>query len=597
MYLSFLVSGRILQPSRVLGLFVEARPDDISPAVANCLQTLPCWKTVVIEKTSGDTSDFMIGQYCQDILQKQESLSQCPSDPKFKLFPRKLSPSQSKLLLMLDQKVDTLDREQFQLKVIQDDFHFTIEDVKWIKDDLVQVEFPSVMFQSTMIATLILSINETNYGSRQIKLENAATMLEKAWQHCVDPVTVLSEAFDVRFVNHQDIDEFLSANLEKKSRIPDLLDTKFKGCTSDHIGRDVCECQNKDHTNLLHFAANHGFSRLCHTLLVSGYKRYLKLPNLLGLTPAECAEKCGHHDLAQELRGQAPTSSHHDYQYPSLSSSNALAEGEDGYLIPSSLPDHEYQIPSSFTKTVSSVKTPFVKPKTISISSDEFYQIPPTPIPLAATLSRSNPCQSPGHSMTSSSTPPKYRMGRGFGYIEMLPPIRKAVSEPKTDKAPFIHPKSGSFSHFTATLPSAASKAPGAVSRDELIARYCQERERKLSLDARTGSPPPYVRPGSSPPGIEVVGDGEEGDHSDQRPDSSPPVLLTSQNIFIPGANSCRVSISDSDSSPLDHYVHTDSKLDGENFSTFNEYFIFLCVLFQAVYICPWRPLRLLTMS
>ena len=284
-----LILGRILHPSRVLGLFVEARPDDITPAIANCLQTLPCWKTVVIED-SGDTTDFMIGQYCQEILQKQKALSQCPSEPKFKLFPRKLSPSQSKLLLMLDQKADTLDREQFQLKIIQDDFHYTIEDVKWIKDDLVQVEFPSVMFQSTMIASLVLNINETNYGIRQVKLENAATMLEKAWQHCVDPVTVLSEAFDVRFVNHQDIDEFLSANLEKKSRIPDLLDTKFKGCTSDHIGKDCCECQNKDHTNLLHFAANHGFSRLCHTLLVSGYKRYLKLPNLLGLTPAECAE-------------------------------------------------------------------------------------------------------------------------------------------------------------------------------------------------------------------------------------------------------------------------------------------------------------------
>lgn len=228
-----------------MGLFVTAKPDDITPAVANCLQTLPCWKTIVIED-AGDKSDFMIGQHCQEILERQESLSKCPPEPKFKLFPRKLSPGQSKLLLILDHKVDTLDREQFQLLVIQDDLHYTIEDVKWIKDDLVQVEFPSVMFQSTMIAKLILRINETNYGSRQIKLENAATMLEKAWQHCVDPVTVLSEAFDVRFVNHQDIDEFLSANLEKRSRIPDLLNTKFRGCTSDHIGKDCCECLNKE---------------------------------------------------------------------------------------------------------------------------------------------------------------------------------------------------------------------------------------------------------------------------------------------------------------------------------------------------------------
>ena len=241
----------------------------------------------------------------------------------------------------------------------------------------------------------------------------------------------------------------------------------------------------KDHTNLLHFAANHGFSRLCHTLLVSGYKRYLKLPNLLGLTPAECAEKGGHLDLAQELRGQSPPSALHDYQYPSMSSSGALAEGEDGYLIPS-FPveaDHDYQIPKQGARD----KTPLiVKPKTISVSSDEFYQIPPTPVPLAATNLLSHACQSPGNSVTSSSsTPPKYRMGRGFGYIEMLPPIRKAVSEPKTDKAQFFHPKSGSFSHFTATLSSRSPRAPGAVSREELIARYCQERRPSLDIGTR----------------------------------------------------------------------------------------------------------------
>lgn len=49
-------------------------------------------------------------------------------------------------------------------------------------------------------------------------------MSEMALQHCV---TVLSKALDVGFGNHQDIDKLLCANFEKKSWIPDILDTKF----------------------------------------------------------------------------------------------------------------------------------------------------------------------------------------------------------------------------------------------------------------------------------------------------------------------------------------------------------------------------------
>ena len=91
--------GKILQPpSRVLGVFVDLRHDDITPAVANCLETLPCWKTVVIDET-GENSDFMIGKHCQEILSRQQNLSVSPQEPKFKLFPRKLSPGQSKLLI------------------------------------------------------------------------------------------------------------------------------------------------------------------------------------------------------------------------------------------------------------------------------------------------------------------------------------------------------------------------------------------------------------------------------------------------------------------------------------------------------------------
>ena len=78
--------------------------------------------------------------------------------------------------------------------------------------------------------------------------QNAATVLENAWQHCIDPITMLSDAFGLRFVNSTDIDEFLSANIEKKLSVTDLLTTKYRGCCNV---TDPAEGLNKDHTNLL----------------------------------------------------------------------------------------------------------------------------------------------------------------------------------------------------------------------------------------------------------------------------------------------------------------------------------------------------------
>jgi len=531
-----IVIGKLMHPSRMLALFINIGHESITPSVANCLLTLPCWKSVVIDSGEQEKSIFEIGKHCEDILRKQERSMVLPNEPKFKIFPRKVSPGQSKIMVILDETVDHIEKEQFQMKVTQDDFHFTIEEAKWIKDDLVQLEIPASMCQSTMIATLNLSINENHFGSRQIKIENSSTQLENAWQQCTDPVTAFSDAFDVRFVNYQDIDEFLSANLEKKMKLEDMLKTKYNGCCNNQT--DCIKCLNKDHTKLLHFAASHGFSRLCHSLLSAGYQRYLTLPNLLGLTPAECAEKNGHHSLAQKLRTQVSASSMHEYQYPTLGA-HKIIEGEDGYLLPQG-PGNQ-----SFGGKAQSEYLP-VDPqnKVRDGDPDDFYQVPPAPVPLKTNQN----CASLGTSLSSSnSTPPKLRMsGQGGGYIEMLPPIRKASSdlEPKS-KSTFDIPKSGSFSHFTS---NSTTMKPS----EQLIKKYCLGKS-----DSSKNQIPSYIRPFSTPP--ESNGSSEERDQ-EKRPESSPPVLLSSQNIFIPVTTSDMID-SNEDSSPLEHYVHTDGSV------------------------------------
>ena len=58
-----------------------------------------------------DKSDFLIGQFTQKILTNQKRLLETPAQAKYQLFPRKLSLSQTKLMIILDEGIDAIDRE------------------------------------------------------------------------------------------------------------------------------------------------------------------------------------------------------------------------------------------------------------------------------------------------------------------------------------------------------------------------------------------------------------------------------------------------------------------------------------------------------
>jgi len=589
--------GKILHPSRVVGLMLGVSHSDITPAITTSLQHFPGWRVVEIKEGGGENSDFTIGQYCQEILATHDENTTLPEEPKFKVFPRKISPGQTKVQVIMDGSIDQMDREQFELFITLDDRKYSIEEAKWIKDDLVQVEVPASLFQSTLIATLVLKLNGKNYGSRQLKLENAATILESAWQVCTDPVTILSDAFDVRFVNSQDIDEFLSASLEKKLSISDLLNTRYKGETKE-------DSFVRDHSNLIHFSAKHGFTRVCQTLLSLGYQKYLSVPNILGLTPPECAEKSGYHPLAQELRGRLPPQ--HEYQYPSV----GCVEGEDGYLMPcqstadQQVPDldyqnviHDYQVPATplppkyadlFPPKLIPIQEKFPecdsKPVSPRFSSEDFYQVPPTPIPLvlAPGISKVSPSSSsPSDSSISIPTPPSNRLSAA-SYLPMVPPLqKKAMSEPRPSPH-FPIPKSGSFSHFTNSysekvLAQGPIPPKAAMSREELIKTFCQD------IQVRPDSTPPSLLPEDLDPPAPV---GTPPNYNPPpRPDSTPPNIDYYQNhssaaalspsIGIPprrdtfsslqGRGTARVQLLEreggKEGSPFDHHVHTDTGL------------------------------------
>ena len=96
------VIGQLLSPSRVLGLLLGVDHADITPVVASCLLTLPCWNVIALEENTEEQTEFQIGKTLTEFSEKIAASSVAPREAKFKIFPKKLSQSQAKIMLILD---------------------------------------------------------------------------------------------------------------------------------------------------------------------------------------------------------------------------------------------------------------------------------------------------------------------------------------------------------------------------------------------------------------------------------------------------------------------------------------------------------------
>ena len=139
-----------------------------------CLPHLHLWIEVGQEK---------LGRWQQQVAVKVVNLleeQQQPEEAAWRLFPRKVSQSQPKIQISLE--VGLPENPPLEVTLTLDNTSFTLLDPKWLKPDLLQVELPSTLFRSTTIGTAALVIDGSHLGCRQLKLENAATVLESVWQ-------------------------------------------------------------------------------------------------------------------------------------------------------------------------------------------------------------------------------------------------------------------------------------------------------------------------------------------------------------------------------------------------------------------------------
>ena len=102
------------------------------------------------------------------------------------------------------------------------------------------------------------------------------------------------------------------------------------------------------------------------------YIRFLKVPNILGLTPAECADRAGHPALARQLREHRPPQQPcSDPDVVEAKEKRSLHEGSDGYLLPSLvLSEEEIKVPQG--QLQASVKA----------VEEDWYRVPPRPSPI-----------------------------------------------------------------------------------------------------------------------------------------------------------------------------------------------------------------------
>ena len=138
------------------------------------LPRLPVWIQVELEKA---------GRWQQVVAVKVVNLleeQQQPEEAAWRLFPRKVSQSQPKIQISLEAGLPA--NPPLEVSITLGNTSYTLLDPKWLKQDLLQVELPSTLFRSTTIGTAALVIDGSHLGCRQLKLENAATMLESVWQ-------------------------------------------------------------------------------------------------------------------------------------------------------------------------------------------------------------------------------------------------------------------------------------------------------------------------------------------------------------------------------------------------------------------------------
>ena len=368
--------GRLLQQDRVIALLLGVREEQVLSEHRSSLISFPQW--VHLEARDHDLEFVQTVLYfSSQILQRTENTRkhQTAESLSFTLFPRKITESQNKVVVMLDKPVSARSNIRVVLEKSNGQ-RMTLEDMKLRNPFTLMVTFPVCLFSKSSLVNVYLEVDGESKGFRQLKCESKTHELDSLLSTLCDPMEFLCQTMAISPYCKDQLDETLTQNLMAnipKHGFPLLSFPPNKD--PGPRGREHGELPT-----LLHFSAAHGLEKLtCALLDCPGARHALTIRNIQNATPMEVAKENGFYDLAEILNAHQHNPSKFSHIYDFIKH-GAMESPRQSLKIPSYMT----------TDRPGSNFTDYSGPDPYNPVTNN-YQVPPPPRPVPSTPGKPNP--------------------------------------------------------------------------------------------------------------------------------------------------------------------------------------------------------------
>ena len=373
--------GRLLQQDRVIALLLGVREEQVLPEHRSSLISFPQW--VHLEARDHDLEFVQTVLYfSSQILQRTDHSrqQQAPESLSFTLFPRKVTESQNRVVVMLDKPLHARSTIRVVLEKSNGQ-RMSLDEVKLRNPFTLLVTLPVCLFSKSSLVNLYLEIDGEAKGFRQLKCESKTHELDSLLSTLCDPMEFLCQTLAISPYCKDQLDETLTQNLMTnipKHGFPLLSFPDTMGVMSGG-SRDHGELPT-----LLHFSSAHGLEKLtCALLDCPGARHALTIRNIHGATPTSLAKEGGFFDLVEILSAHEHNPSKFAHIYDFIKHGNAT--------------DSPRRVMSSMSRT-----TDYSGPDPYNPVNN--YQIPPPPRPIPSTPTQNRGAHNPYLDMSGSNS-------------------------------------------------------------------------------------------------------------------------------------------------------------------------------------------------
>ena len=307
--------GRLLQQDRVIALLLGVREEQVLAEHRSSLISFPQW--VHLEARDHDLEFVQTVLYFSTQILQRTDTARPPVTAEslaFTVFPRKVTETQNKVVVMLDKPLSARSSVRIVLERSSGQ-RMSLEDIKLKNPLTLLVAFPVCLFSKSSLVSLHLEVDGESKGFRQVKCESKTQELDSLLGTACDPLEFLCQTLAISPHCKDQLDETLTQNL--MSNIPKhgfpLLSFPVNRAVGSRGGREIGELPT-----LLHFSSAHGLERLtCALLDCPGARAALAIRNNNNATPSDIAQENGFFDLAEILKAHQhnPTKFSHIYDY------------------------------------------------------------------------------------------------------------------------------------------------------------------------------------------------------------------------------------------------------------------------------------------